>query len=149
MTERCTSPSISWTRRASVRYVCDMSAVGTELSDWQSGDRSRQERPPLRREKRIREILEHRVRTVFRNRDKTYELRGSEIHLLSEVGKFRLAAQNDLAEFAFVEGFFRKSVEPARSKSSFATVASKPEKQESLLLKTSCIATDCRYASHA
>lgn len=64
-------------------------------------DRSRQERPPLHREERVREILAQRVRTVFRNRDKTFELRDSEIHLLSEVGKFRAVAQNDLAEFAY------------------------------------------------
>jgi hypothetical protein len=64
-------------------------------------ERLRQDRPPLRREERVREILEQRIRTVFRNRDKTYELRDSEIHLLSEVGKFRVVAQNDLAEFAY------------------------------------------------
>jgi hypothetical protein len=46
-------------------------------------------------------MVEQRVRTVFRNRDKTYELRDSEINLLSEVGKFRVVAQNDLAEFAY------------------------------------------------
>jgi hypothetical protein len=46
-------------------------------------------------------FLAQRVRSVFRNRNKTYELRDSEIHLLSEVGKFRVVAQNDLAEFAY------------------------------------------------
>jgi len=45
--------------------------------------------------------MAQRVRTVFRNRDKTFELRDSEIHALSEVGKFRVVAQNDLAEFAY------------------------------------------------
>jgi hypothetical protein len=72
-----------------------------EARDREDQDRSRQERPPLLREERVRETLAQRVRTVFRNRDKTYELRDSEIHLLSEVGKFRVVAQNDLAEFAY------------------------------------------------
>jgi hypothetical protein len=72
-----------------------------DARDREDRDRLRDERPPLRREERVREILEQRVRTVFRNRDKTYELRDSEIHLLSEVGKFRVVAQNDLAEFAY------------------------------------------------
>jgi hypothetical protein len=72
-----------------------------DARDREDRDRLRQERPPLRREEHVREILEQRVRTVFRNRDKTYELRDSEIHLLSEVGKFRVVAQNDLAEFAY------------------------------------------------
>ena len=72
-----------------------------DARDREARDRSRQERPALRREERVREILAQRVRSVFRNRDRTYELRDSEIHLLSEVGKFRVVAQNDLAEFAY------------------------------------------------
>jgi hypothetical protein len=72
-----------------------------DARDREGRDCSRQERPPLHREERVREILAERIRTVFRNRDKTYKLRDSEIHLLSEVGKFRVAAQNDLAEFAY------------------------------------------------
>ena len=72
-----------------------------DVRDREDRDRSRQERPPLHREERVREILAQRVRTIFRNRDKTYKLRDSEIHSLSEVGKFRVVAQNDLAEFAY------------------------------------------------
>jgi hypothetical protein len=72
-----------------------------DVRDREGRDRSKQERPPLHREERVQEILAQRVRTVFRNRDKTYELRDSEIHLLSEVGKFRVVPQNDLAEFAY------------------------------------------------
>ena len=72
-----------------------------DARDREGRDRSRQERPPLHREKRVREILAQRVRTVFRNRDKTYELRDSGSYLLSEVGKFRVVVQNDLAEFAY------------------------------------------------
>lgn len=72
-----------------------------DVRDREDRDRSRQERPPLHREERVREILAQRVRTVFRNRDKKFELRDSEIHLLSEVGKFRVVEQNGLAEFAY------------------------------------------------
>jgi hypothetical protein len=72
-----------------------------DARDREDRDRLSQERSPLRREGRVREILEQRVRTVFRNRDKRYELRDSEIHLLSEAGKFRVVAQYDLAEFAY------------------------------------------------
>ena len=71
-----------------------------DAHDREAPDRSGREHPPLRHEGRVREILAQRVRTVFRNRDKTYELRDSEIQLLSEVGKFRVVAQSDLAEFA-------------------------------------------------
>jgi hypothetical protein len=72
-----------------------------DARDREDRDRSRQERPPLHREERVSEILAQRHRTVFRNRDRMFELRDSEIHLLSEVGKFRVVAQNDLAEFAY------------------------------------------------
>jgi len=67
-----------------------------DARDREGRDRPRQERPPPHREGRVREILAQRVRSVFRNRDKTYELRDSEIHLLSEVGKFRVVAQTTL-----------------------------------------------------
>ncbi len=70
-----------------------------DAHDREALDRSGKEHP--RREERVQEILEQRVRTVLRNRDKAFELRDSEIHLLSEVRKFRVVAQNDLAEFAY------------------------------------------------
>lgn len=57
--------------------------------------------PPLPREERVREVLEQRTRTTFADRNKTYSLRDSEIHTLSEVGKFRVVDKNDLAEFAY------------------------------------------------
>ena len=51
-----------------------------DAHDREALDRSGRERPPLRREERVREILAQRVRTVFRNRDKTYELTGEREH---------------------------------------------------------------------
>jgi hypothetical protein len=66
-----------------------------------SYERSTRERPSLPREVRVREILSERVRANYRNRDKDYALRDSEIHALSEIGKFRVVATGDLAEFAY------------------------------------------------
>lgn len=63
--------------------------------------RSSRERSPLPREERIREILKQRTRTAYADRNRTYSLRDSEIYTLSEVGKFRVVAKNDLAEFAY------------------------------------------------
>ena len=53
------------------------------------------------REDRVQAILSQRVRTKYVDRDKTYSLRDSEIHTLSEVGKFRVVATKDLAQFAY------------------------------------------------
>ncbi len=63
--------------------------------------RSGRERPPVPREERVREVLQQRVRTNYTDSNKPYSLRDSEIHALSEVGKFRVIAKNDLAEFAY------------------------------------------------
>jgi hypothetical protein len=63
--------------------------------------RSGRERPPLPREERVREVVQQRIRTNYADRNKSYSLRDSEIYTLSEVGKFRVVAKNDLAEFAY------------------------------------------------
>jgi len=73
-------------------------------ADWldrQQQERGSRERPPLDREERVREILSQRLRSSYPDRDKTYSLRDSEIHALSEVGKFRVVATQDLAGFAY------------------------------------------------
>src|SRR5271156_2060511 len=69
--------------------------------DREERQRSRGERPPLAREERVQATLSQRSRTKYADRDKDYSLRDSEIHALSEVGKFRVLAANDLAEFAY------------------------------------------------
>jgi hypothetical protein len=69
--------------------------------DREGRDRSDQERPPLAREERVEAILSQRTRTTYTDRDRNYSLRDSEINTLSEVGKFRVAATGDLAEFAY------------------------------------------------
>lgn len=73
-------------------------------ADWldrQQQERGDRERPPLAREERVEEILSQRLRSTYVDRDKTYSLRDSEIHALSEVGKFRVVATEDLAQFAY------------------------------------------------
>jgi hypothetical protein len=73
-------------------------------ADWpdrQQRERGSRERPPLAREERVEEILSQRLRSTYADRDKTYSLRDSEIHALSEVGKFRVVATQDLAQFAY------------------------------------------------
>ena len=69
--------------------------------DREERERSHAERPPLAREERVHTILSQRTRTKYTDRDKDYSLRDSEIHTLSEVGKFRVAAAKDLAELAY------------------------------------------------
>ena len=70
------------------------------VADWrdrQQQERGDRERPPFAREERVEAILSQRLRSAYADRDKTYSLRDSEIHALSEVGKFRVVATQDLA----------------------------------------------------
>jgi hypothetical protein len=67
--------------------------------DWQS--RERQEAKLVPRDIRQADVLAQRERTEIRNRDKSYSLRSSEIHTLTEVGKFRVVAVEDLAKHAY------------------------------------------------
>ena len=69
--------------------------------DREVRQRSSKECPALAREERVQAILSQRTRIKYADRDKDYSLRDSEIHTLSEVGKFRVVATNDLAEFAY------------------------------------------------
>jgi hypothetical protein len=49
----------------------------------------------------IRERLSSRFRSVYHDRTRTYVLRDSEIFTLSELGKFRVIATEDLSRFAY------------------------------------------------
>jgi hypothetical protein len=73
----------------------------TDQRNHDQRERSDKDRPPLPREERVEAILGQRVRTKYADRDKTYSLRDSEIHTLSEVGKFRVVAMKDLTQFAY------------------------------------------------
>jgi len=65
-------------------------------------ERHNTDRPSLPREDRQR-IPSERVRTKYVDRNKTYSLRDSEIHTLTELGTFRVIAENDLAELGYAK----------------------------------------------
>jgi hypothetical protein len=58
-------------------------------------------RPPIPREERVQLVLARTSRTKYVDHDRTYQLRDSEMHALTEVGKFRVVATGDLAQFAY------------------------------------------------
>jgi hypothetical protein len=58
-------------------------------------------RPPLPREERVQLVLARTSRTNYVDRTRTYQLRDSELHTLTEVGKFRVVAVHDFAQFAY------------------------------------------------
>ncbi len=51
----------------------------------------------MSRDTRQADLLAQRERTEIRNRDRSYSLRPSEIHTLTEIGKFRVVSVEDLA----------------------------------------------------
>jgi len=67
--------------------------------DWLN--RERQEAKPLSRDTRQADLLAQRERSEIHNRDRSYSLRPLEIHTLTEVGKFRVVAVEDLAKHAY------------------------------------------------
>lgn len=75
--------------------------AGSDARSREGQQRSGREHPPVPREQRVREVLKQRIRITFTDRSRTYSVRDSEICAMSEVGKFRVVAKNDLAEFAY------------------------------------------------
>jgi len=69
--------------------------------DQETRGAARGNRPPLPREERVQLVLARTSRTKFVDRNRTYQLRDSELHALTEVGKFRVVAAHDLAQFAY------------------------------------------------
>lgn len=92
--------SSSWNDRNGLYYI-HRKEERADRRDREGQERSRTERPTLAREERVHAILSQRTRTKYTDRDKDYSLRDSEIHTLSEVGKFRVAAAKDLAELTY------------------------------------------------
>jgi len=92
--------SSSWNDPNSLYYI-HREEDRADRRDREGQERSRTERPSLAREERVHAILSQRTRTKYTDRDKDYSLRDSEIHTLSEVGKFRVTAAKDLAELAY------------------------------------------------
>jgi hypothetical protein len=58
-------------------------------------------RAPRPREEPVQLVLARTSRTNYMDRNRTYQLRDSELHNLTEVGKFRVVASHDLAQFAY------------------------------------------------
>ena len=96
----CRGSSSDWNARTNLHNIHREEDRADRL-DREERQCSRGERPPLAREERVQATLSQRTRTKYADRDKDYSLRDSEIHTLSEVGKFRVVAANDLAEFAY------------------------------------------------
>jgi hypothetical protein len=94
------SPSSEWNKWTELHNI-HREEERSDRIDRESRDRSDRSRPPLAREERIQTILFQRARTQYTDRNKTYTLRDSEIHALSEVGKFRVVATGELARFAY------------------------------------------------
>ena len=94
------SPSADWSKWTELHNIHREEERADRL-DRESTDRSNRDRPPLAREERVQAILSQRTRTQYADRNKSYSLRDSEIHMLSEVGKFRVVTVRDLAEFAY------------------------------------------------
>jgi len=69
--------------------------------DQESCGTSGGNRPPLPREERVQLVLARTSRTNYVDRNRPYQLRDSELHALTEVGKFRVVAVRDLAQFAY------------------------------------------------
>ncbi|HEX2715244.1 MAG TPA: hypothetical protein VHM88_23950 [Candidatus Acidoferrales bacterium] len=92
--------SSDWNNRLALHNIHREEDRADKL-DRESRERSDRQRPPLPREERVEALLAERSRTKYADRNKQYSLRDSEIHTLGEVGKFRVVAVNDLAEFAY------------------------------------------------
>jgi hypothetical protein len=92
--------SSAWNRRIELHNIHQKEDRADRL-DREQRDRTDTNRRPLAREERVQAIVCQRVRTNYADRNRTYALRDSEIHTLGEVGKFRVVAKNDLAEFAY------------------------------------------------
>jgi len=73
----------------------------TDQRNQEQRERPDKDRTPMPREERVQAVLARRVRTKYADREKTYSLRDSEIHTLSEIGKFRVVATKDLTQLAY------------------------------------------------
>lgn len=93
-------PSSDWNSRLALHNI-HREEDRADRRDSEARERSDRDRPPVPREERVRQILSQRVRTKYADRNRQYSLRDSEINALGEVGKFRVVAVNDLAEFAY------------------------------------------------
>ena len=90
--------------RASVRLKFQKVREAESRSDHaiaQRSDHPHDSLSSLSREGRQQETLKERDRSQYWDRGRTYALRPSEIHTLTEVGKFRVVSLEDLAKFNY------------------------------------------------
>ena len=95
---------IDWQTRASTRLKLEKVREAEASSDHaivQNREHSQDTLPALSREDRQAKTLKERDRSQYTDRERTYVLRPSEIHTLTEGGKFRVVAVDDLATFAY------------------------------------------------
>ncbi|MGH7743829.1 MAG: hypothetical protein ACREQ5_03285 [Candidatus Dormibacteria bacterium] len=104
------SSSSDWNTRTKLQDI-HREEGRTDSLAREGREHSDRERPPLAREERVQAILSQRTRTKYTDRDRNYSLRDSEIQTLSEVGKFRVVATSDLAEFAYNDDRSRMDTE--------------------------------------
>jgi DNA-binding MarR family transcriptional regulator len=93
-----------WQTRASVGLKLQKVREAESSSDHaiaQNREHSHDSPSSLSREGRQAAILNGSDRSQYPDREQTYALRPSEIHTLTEVGKFRVAGVDDLATFAY------------------------------------------------
>lgn len=69
--------------------------------DWHSREVPAENPSTISRDTRQADLLADRERTEILDRDRSYSLRPSEIYTLTEVGKFRVLAVEDLAKHAY------------------------------------------------
>jgi hypothetical protein len=88
------------TIRSKLEKLREAESIGDQVAA-QSREHPVAGRSPLPRETKQAVFLVERDRTNYRERDRGYSLRQSEIHTLTEVAKFRVVAVEDLAKLAY------------------------------------------------
>jgi DNA-binding MarR family transcriptional regulator len=94
-----------WQTRAGVQVKLQKFREAESRSDQllsESREHRHSSSSALSRDDRQSALLKDRDREQYVDREKTYPLRRSEIHTLTEVGKFRVVDIKDLAKFAYV-----------------------------------------------
>lgn len=92
--------------RANIKLKLEKLREAESRSDQpiaQSRDGLESNRPTLSRDDRQIAILKERDREKYAERGRSYSLRRSEIHTLTEIGKFRVAGIEDLAKFVYAD----------------------------------------------
>jgi hypothetical protein len=92
-----------WQARTSIRLKLQKVREAESSSDHAIAQNRepRESLSSLSREGRQAALFEERDRSPYTDRERTYVLRRSEIHTLTEVGKFRVVGVEDLAKFAY------------------------------------------------